>query len=58
LELGHDDLALYAELLSELVYPDLRHCTPLLAREAGYAVRTVANLTSSSPRAHQALIAI
>jgi hypothetical protein len=30
LELGHDDLALYAELLSELVYPDLRHCTPLL----------------------------
>jgi len=28
LELGHDGLALYAELLSELVYPDLRHCAP------------------------------
>lgn len=31
---------------------------PYSAREAGYAVRTVATLTSSSPRAHQALIAI
>jgi len=28
LELGHDDLALYTELLGELVDPDLRHCTP------------------------------
>jgi hypothetical protein len=28
LELGHHGLALYAELLSELVYPDLRHCAP------------------------------
>jgi len=28
LELGHDGLALYAELFSELVYPDLRHCAP------------------------------
>ncbi len=31
---------------------------PYSAREAGCAVRTVVNLTSSSPRAHQALIAI
>jgi len=31
---------------------------PNSAREAGCAVRTVATLTSSSPRAHQALIAI
>jgi len=30
LELGHHGLALDAELLSELVYPDLRHCAPLL----------------------------
>lgn len=30
LELGHHDLALYTELLGELVDPDLRHCTPLL----------------------------
>jgi hypothetical protein len=28
LELGHHGLALDAELLSELVYPDLRHCAP------------------------------
>jgi hypothetical protein len=28
LELGHDGLALYPELLRELVYPDLRHCAP------------------------------
>jgi hypothetical protein len=28
LELGHHGLALYAELLRELVYPDLRHCAP------------------------------
>jgi len=28
LELGHDGLALYAELLREFVYPDLRHCAP------------------------------
>src|SRR5690606_2645035 len=27
-ELGHDDLALDTEFLGELVYPDLRHCTP------------------------------
>src|SRR5215472_5079894 len=28
LELGHHGLALYSELLSELVYPNLRHCAP------------------------------
>ncbi len=28
LELGHDGLALYAELLREFVNPDLRHCAP------------------------------
>jgi hypothetical protein len=28
LELGHDGLALDAELFCELVYPDLRHCAP------------------------------
>src|SRR5262249_2676504 len=28
LELGHHGLALYPELLRELVYPDLRHCAP------------------------------
>jgi len=28
LELGHHGLALYAELLREFVYPDLRHCAP------------------------------
>ena len=28
LELGHNGLALYAELLSEFVNPDLRHCAP------------------------------
>jgi len=28
LELGHHGLALYAELLSEFVNPDLRHCAP------------------------------
>ncbi len=29
LELGHDDLALYTELLGEFVYPDLSHFAPL-----------------------------
>jgi hypothetical protein len=32
LKLGHDSLALYTELLSEFVNPDLRHYAPLLAR--------------------------
>jgi len=30
LKLGHDGLAFDAELLREFVYPDLRHCAPLL----------------------------
>jgi hypothetical protein len=34
-ELGHDRLALYPELLSEFVNPDLRHYAPLLARSRG-----------------------
>jgi hypothetical protein len=33
LELGHDGLALDAELLREFVNPDLRHCAPLLGPE-------------------------
>ena len=41
LELGHDDLALYAELLGELVDPDLRHCTPLLGPGGLLCRRTV-----------------
>jgi len=32
LKLGHDSLALYTELLSEFVNPDLRHYAPLLPR--------------------------
>jgi hypothetical protein len=30
LELGQNDLALNSELLSELVHPDLSHCSPVL----------------------------
>jgi hypothetical protein len=35
LELGHDGLALYAELLRELVNSDLRHYAPLPAHPRG-----------------------
>src|SRR5262249_12012236 len=65
LELGHHGLALYAELLRELVYPDLRHCAPSTrsgiagpsgrpGREAPAGVR----FWCSSPRSHRALITI
>ncbi|EGJ74396.1 putative translation initiation factor IF-2 [Streptomyces sp. Tu6071] len=54
LELGHDDLALYAELLGELVYPDLSHFAPL--RSGGR--RTVATSWAYSSRTHRVLIAI
>src|SRR6266700_3440613 len=65
LELGHHGLALYAELLRELVNPDLRHCAPSTrsgiagpsgrpGREAPAGVR----FCCSSPRSHRALITI
>jgi len=68
-ELGHNSLALYPELLRELVNPDLRHYAPLLGPSHG-AIKTGssadpahrvlrAGLSScrSSPCAHRALIA-
>ena len=54
LELGHDDLALHAELLGELVYPDLSHFAPF---RSGLR-RTVATSWAYSSRAHRVLIAI
>jgi hypothetical protein len=41
LKLGHDSLALYTELLSEFVNPDLRHYAPLLARRRGLKYRII-----------------
>ena len=64
LELGHDGLALYPELLSEFVYPDLRHCAPSVGpappghRGRSGAARAPVGLSFgfSSPRSHRALI--
>ena len=66
LELGHHGLALYAELLRELVYPDLRHCAPSTWSGSAGPVKPVGaarapsgvSLCCSSPHAHRSFIAI
>ncbi len=68
-ELGHDDLALYAELFREFVNPDLRHYAPLLRpfpwalkpdhqpiRRIACLLRVGLSSCRSSPCAHRALI--
>ena len=68
LELGHDGLALYTELLREFVNPDLRHHAPLLGPRGGPStgssadpgqgvLRVGVSSRCSSPCAHRALIA-
>ncbi|ESQ00477.1 translation initiation factor IF-2 domain protein [Streptomyces sp. GBA 94-10 4N24] len=54
MELGHDGLALDAELLGEFVYPDLSHFAPF---RSGVR-RTVATSWAYSSRTHRVLIAI
>jgi hypothetical protein len=56
LELGHDDLALDAELLREFVDPDLGHFSP--SQSGPRRARTASSCAYSSLRAHRALIAI
>ena len=57
LELGQNDLALYSELLGELVHPDLSHCSPV-PLGPGLVARTVSTSTCSLLRAHRVLVAI
>jgi hypothetical protein len=66
LELDHHGLALYAELLREFVYPNLRHCAPStrpgltgpVSRSGQRVLRSGVSLCCSSPHAHRSLIAI
>jgi hypothetical protein len=66
LELGHDGLALYAELLCEFINPDLRHCAPSTRSSSRWTHQPVGaarapsgvRLCCSSPHAHRSLIAI
>src|SRR5690606_5531345 len=56
-QLGKDDLALYSELLRELVYPDLCHCSPSRpgrCARAGYVlyVLIAAGCSSSAHERH------
>jgi hypothetical protein len=63
-ELGHDSLALYPELLRELVNPDLRHYAPLLGPSQGPSkpdhrpIRRIGCSGSASVRAVHRLVLI
>jgi hypothetical protein len=64
LELGHDGLALYPELLREFVNPDLRHYAPLLGPSQGplkpdhQPIRRIGCSGSASVRAVHRLVLI